>query len=333
MTDPGGPGAAERDTSDGVRRWAATAWAVLNGRTVRILVLLAAVGLGAAAVVDDWNQVRAGLPRLGPLPLAGALPAVLVAQGATLLSWRAVLSGLGSPLPPGVAARIFFVGQLGKYLPGSVWPALTQMVLGERHGVPRVRSVTALALTLVLSLATGGVLAGILLPVRLGGPYLWLVAAVPPGLACCHPRLLGSLLGRALRRVGRPVPRDRPSAAAWAVAVGWALVAWLAFGVQILVLAVALGGSAAAAWPLAVGGYALAWCAGLVVVIAPAGAGVREVVLVAVLTPVLPHGEGTLLALVSRLLVTLGDIGCAVLAGALPTRRAVCESPPGDALP
>ena len=47
---------------------------------------------------------------------------------------------------------------------------------------------------------------------------------------------------------------------------------------------------------------------------APAGAGVREVVLVALLSPVLGVGAATAVALVSRVLTTAGDLLAAGLA-------------------
>ena len=49
--------------------------------------------------------------------------------------------------------------------------------------------------------------------------------------------------------------------------------------------------------------------------LAPPGAGVREVVLVASLSPVLGAGKATAVALVSRLLTTVGDLLAAGLAG------------------
>ena len=47
---------------------------------------------------------------------------------------------------------------------------------------------------------------------------------------------------------------------------------------------------------------------------APAGAGVREVLLVALLSPVLGVGAATAVALVSRVLTTVGDLLAAGLA-------------------
>ena len=78
---------------------------------------------------------------------------------------------------------------------------------------------------------------------------------------------------------------------------------------------------------------ALAWLAGLVVVVAPAGAGAREGALVAVLATVMPTTAGLVVALLARLVVTSADL---VLAGAaaLAVRRTVPASPtPADPEP
>lgn len=301
--------------------WRGLVQRLLGSRPVKIAFVLAALALGVYAVVDQWAQVRAGLGRLGAGPVVGAFVAVLANEAAIMLSWRAVLAGLGSEVPLVPASRIFFVGQLGKYLPGSVWPALAQMELGHQRGVPRARSVTAFALTLVVSFASGLLVAGVLLPVADFGRYAWLLAIVPVSLAALHPRVVGPGLDKLLRLVRRPPLEHRPDAATLAVSAAWAIAGWAAFGLQTYVLATALGAPAGRAALPAFGGYALAWCAGLVVVFAPAGAGVREVVLVAALVGVLPRGDGTLLALLSRVLVTAADVLCAALAGAGAARR------------
>ncbi|MBX6168438.1 MAG: flippase-like domain-containing protein, partial [Thermobispora bispora] len=111
-------------------------------------------------------------------------------------------------------------------------------------------------------------------------------------------------------------------------ACGWALAGWAAYGAHLALLVHGLGATGAAAVPLSVGAFALAWCLGLVVVIAPAGAGVREVAIVAALAPVLDQGSAIAAALCSRLVVSIGDLVCAALAGLaswrlLAGRRAV----------
>jgi len=79
------------------------------------------------------------------------------------------------------------------------------------------------------------------------------------------------------------------------------------------VLVVGLGAGALEALPVAVGAFALAFSIGPLLVVLPAGAGVREAALVVLLLPVLGVAEATAVALTSRGLLMLTD---GVLAGA-----------------
>ena len=84
---------------------------------------------------------------------------------------------------------------------------------------------------------------------------------------------------------------------------------WAAYGVHLLLL---LRGRPLEQGPsltlLSLGGYALAWTVGFLVVVAPAGGGAREVALVVALAPVLDRAGAVAVALVSRVLMTVGDL-------------------------
>lgn len=299
----------------------------LTSRAFRVIFLLATLGFGGYAVAGEWSDVRAALGDLGPLPLIGALVAALLAAVAAMLVFRVLLASLGSPLRSTVAARIVFIGQLGKYLPGSIWPVLAQMELASAHQVPRRRSATASVLALLVSLLGGLLTALVTLPFVAGAgrEYWWALLAVPVLLVCLHPRVLNPVLGRLLRLARRPALEHPLTGRAVAAATGWSVVSWLFYGLQMWLLALPLGGLDGRLVLLAVGGFAFAWSVGFLVIPAPAGAGIREVVLVAVLSPVLSVGAATAVALVSRALLTVCDLltaGAAGWAGRLATVRA-----------
>ncbi len=90
-------------------------------------------------------------------------------------------------------------------------------------------------------------------------------------------------------------------------------MAYTCFGAQAWVLAADLGSAPWTALPLAIGGYALATAAGIAFLIAPAGAGVRELVIVATLATVIATPAAVAVAIVSRLANTGAD---ALVAGA-----------------
>ncbi len=276
------------------------------------------VALAVWAVAAEWSDVRAAAARLGPLPVLLAALATAVNVLLAGAMWRSALADLGSVLPVRVAARVFYLGQLGKYLPGSVWPMVMQAELGADHGVPRRRTATASLVALMLSVASAFGVVLLTLPVQNGvlpARFGWAVVLVVPLAVLLHPRVLGAVVDRALAVAGREPLEHRTSTAGTLRATGWAAGSWVGAGLQVWVLAVALGmrvspGTAA----LAIGGYCLAWAVGFVFVIAPAGAGVRELALAAVLAGELGRGEVLVVVLVSRVLFTAADLVAAGLA-------------------
>ncbi len=283
-----------------------------------------AIGLGSYAVARDWTHVWAALASLGVLTVAAALVSVLLALLATMQVWRRLLAALGSPLPARAAAQIMFVGQLGKYLPGSLWPVLAQMELGAAHQVPRRRSATAAVLTMLLSLLTGLFAALVALPFfARSHRYWWAFLFAPVLVVLLHPRVLNPVLRRLLRLARRPDLEMPLTGRAILTASAWALVSWVFYGLQIWLLATRLGAPDGKTAPLAVGGFALAWSAGFLVVFVPAGVGVREVVLIAALHPVLHVADATaVVALVSRVLLTAGDLLTAAASAGYARRSA-----------
>ena len=289
----------------------------LTGPPVRAAFLLIAIALGVYAVARQWTQVRSGFAELGPLVLVAALALALLTCYATFWVWRGLLAAFGSPLPRQDAARVFFVGQLGKYVPGSVWSVVAQMELGKKHEVPRSRSAMVAAVTMLVSLTSALLVAAATLPWASDSAtdgYLWAFAAVPVLLVGLHPRIANPALQRLFRLIKRP-PMERPlTGEALFQATTRSLTSWLLAGLHVWLLAIQLGAPVGQTFLLATGGFAFAWGVGFLIVFAPAGAGVRELIIVAALSPVLDPGKATAVALASRLVTILADLLAAGLA-------------------
>ena len=89
--------------------------------------------------------------------------------------------------------RVFYLAQIGKYLPGAVWPFVAQMELGKALGVPRQRSAVAGLLFVGLHCATGLLVASATLPFASPAAaehYWWVLALTPVLLVVLHPRVL-----------------------------------------------------------------------------------------------------------------------------------------------
>jgi uncharacterized membrane protein YbhN (UPF0104 family) len=294
---------------------------LIGSRPVRWAFVLAALALAAYAIAKDWAHIRVALGHLGFLAVAAALVSGVIAQILTSQMWRGLLASLGSPLPAGAAARILFIGQLGKYLPGSIWPVIAQMELGKAHKVPRSRSASASVLVMLLTLIVGLLLALVTLPFVAGAtPYRWALLITPVLLIMLYPKVLNSVIARLLK-LAKQAPLEAPlTGRGLSRALAWAVGVWICYGLQIWILATRLGAPAGETALIALGGFAFAWSVGFVIVFAPAGAGVRDVLLFAVLRPVLSPADATAVVLVSRVLLTAADLLTAAAAARLGRR-------------
>lgn len=277
------------------------------------LVLFALVAL---AVARDRSHVGATLSRISPLELGLAELLALLGLGASVLVWRTSLEELGSSVRVRQASKIYLIGQLGKYVPGSVWALFAQTQLARRVGVPRSRAMAASIVAVSINLVTGLTVGILVVPSVAHNDawrYLAVVALFLVLAASLSPPLLTRLVDLLMRILKRP-PLDRPvSWTGMLKASGWSLVSWLAYGLALWVIAFAAGAPAAGSLPLCLAGIALAMNAGFIVVMAPSGIGVREAVLVAALAPVLDTSAALAVALVLRLLFTLADLVAAAV--------------------
>lgn len=277
---------------------------------VRYVLLAIVIGFAIAFFARQWGDITEAIVSIpaGSIMLSSVV--LLLGMLANVLSWTTVLNGLGHVVPLPRGAQIMLVGQLGKYVPGSVWAYLTQMELGRQYGVARAR-----VLVTALYAAGIGVVASLILGLSIvpelaaqHAAFGWLYLLLPVGLVCLHPAVMTWLSNLVLKLFRRPPLEHRVRASTIAVAVAWALLSYLLYGVHLQLLALGF----APATPLTVlqlgAALSLGFTASLIAFVLPSGAGVREFVVIAVLVTMMSLPDASALALVSRAMFTAGDL-------------------------
>ena len=289
---------------------------IARGRLKRHhLVHLLLAGFLAAAGWALWSRrddLGVALARLDWASVAAALVVGLLAVLALLMSWAAAVRDGGVELPLRDLVRIYAIGQVGKYVPGSVWPVVMQAQLARSRGASPLRvasgSLLALAISICVALAVGGAL----LPLsgdEARDRFWWVPLVALPALAGLHPKVLNRLLGWASRVLRRGSADFSHTWAGITRCAAWALLGNALFGAHLFVMVRALDAGGTRGFLLSVAAYALASGIGVLVIFMPAGAGVREVVMTAVLAPVLSLDAALVIALVSRAVLVVVDLG------------------------
>ncbi|MFN2497117.1 MAG: hypothetical protein ABR608_14615 [Pseudonocardiaceae bacterium] len=283
----------------------------------RVLFLGSALGVLVWRLAADAEGAVEAVWKIGLPAVLGSFLAAAAGVGAAGLAWRSLLRGVGAPLDLPGTARVFFTGQLGKYIPGTVWAYVAHARLGREHGISASRTTAASVLFVLAHTATGAVVAGLVLPFA-SGPVFdrfgWVALLAPLLLASLHPRLVLPVLCWLHRVLGRGSAPEGVCGTAILCALAWLTVTWIGYGISMLLLItpVTRADNDALLVSVALGGFALAWTVGFlaggVLVVSPAGLGVREVVLLMVVGPVLAGGgAAAAVVLLSRVVHTLAD--------------------------
>lgn len=292
-------------------------------RVVQFVAFLVVVAFAGLFVHDRWGAIVSGLRSISVPDLLLAVVLVLVGLFASMMAWRSVLIGLGSTLPVSTAARIYFLSQLGKYIPGSVWPIAAQTQLSREYGVPAARAAFAAFTQIVVVVVVGAVVGAVLLvgasPETLHS-YWWVLIVATLGIAGLLPPVFNRLLRTALRLIRRSGQYSRVPGAAIGTSAVWSIAMWAAFGGHLAALLRGAAEPGPNLLVLATGAYAMAWVVGFVIIVLPAGAGAREAALVLGLAPILGPGAALGVAVVSRFLMLVGDFVTAAVA-ILASRR------------
>jgi uncharacterized membrane protein YbhN (UPF0104 family) len=289
-------------------------------RIIRVVFVATMVVLLAVALAQRGPTLWQQSSRLSFPVLLLAFVACLGGLMSSLMVWRSILADLGSRLSVMDAVRVMFIGQLAKYVPGSVWPILGQMELAADRGVPRTRTAVSVMLSSAVMVWTGGLVGAVALPFIAIGPagrYLWVLLAAPIIMILLSPPVLNRSLRLLLRMLRRPWLYQAVTLRGLAVSTAWAMLGWTLNGVMIYVLTARIVGHGGEVLAVAIAGYALSWVAGFLFIIAPAGAGVREAVLVAVMDLQNTATIGLTVALVSRALAVVADALAGATAAAL----------------
>jgi glycosyltransferase 2 family protein len=275
------------------------------GTAVGLVLVVACVVFVGRRLATEWDAARDALASAswGWLALGVLLAAAAMATMAD--GWRRVLATLGAPVGAAAAQAWYFVGEIGKYLPGSVWPLIGRAELARRGGVPRAVAYQSVALSLLLLyLAAVPVGAGVVGPIG--------VALGIAGLLALHPAVVRRLLDLARRLTGRRLELVVPTVRQSLVLAAGYLPTWLLVGTAMWAIPRALDPSAG--WVEVVPAAAASWLVGFAAVPVPGGVGVREATFVAAATG-LAAGVAPATAVVARLVfVAVDAAGAAALA-------------------
>jgi uncharacterized membrane protein YbhN (UPF0104 family) len=298
------------------------------GKLVLAIAIIAAVG---RRFYLDLLELDPSTLTVRPvwLVLSGVL--YVLGLGFSVAFWVHLLRLFGQRPSVLTAVRAYYVGQLGKYVPGKAWALLLRGVLIRGPEV----SLTVAAVTAFYEVMTT-MAAGMLLAIGISVfeppsiPGLTWRPLFSVGLLLSLlglplvPAILNRLVSRVAARFQRTPSTHLSSLRTRTLAVGlvWTSGSWILMsaGLWATLQGVLIEPPELTAERglQCTGALSVAYVAGFLAIVVPGGVGVREVILRELLAALAPAGEIALAVLVLRLVWTAADVLVAGVAYALP---------------
>jgi glycosyltransferase 2 family protein len=289
---------------------------------LQIVFAAAVVWFAGRTIRDKWTAIEQAQLTIAPhWPWIILSTVIVLAMYLVLVEvWVIQLRAWGQRLPFIAAARIWFIANLGKYIPGKVVGLGTMFVLAERRGISPIAAVGSSVLATLI-----GVVAGLAVVMMTGANVVdvvlesngtpvprWVIGAVVAVSVVAllvAPLVVPRLAGIVARLSDtKTVLPSLPATTVWLVAAASAL-AWTVYGVAFQLFALGMLGHAAGGPSAYVAVYTASYLAGLLSLI-PGGLVVREAALVLGLAALnlATTPEAALLALTSRLWLTVLEL-------------------------
>jgi glycosyltransferase 2 family protein len=296
-------------------------------KSLSLVLGVTAVALLIRTGMAGWTELRNSDTSLQVGWLAASTALAAAAMTWIAGTWRQVMQLCGCELPTSTTVGAYYLGEIGKYVPGAIWPVVgrgelaRQQRLARQQPAEREPIYESVLLSLAYLFLAGLVVAfvGITASGFKGGWPLLLLLILPAGLGALHPQIAKPVLAKATKLThgkfkAPTLPEWSISAQmivryipAWLFVVGSSWCASRAIALSIPLMSL-------------VGATCLGWVAGFVFIPAPGGLGPRELVFTMLLAHNIRPGQAALFAVATRIsFIAVDALGAAV--GALTLRN------------
>ena len=292
---------------------------------IGVAIGIAGVAFVVRTLVSKWDEVSDAFSQVDAINLLLSLLFGLAAMTSIGWIWVTMIVARSHNVRHRNAMSWYFTGQLGKYVPGGIWPIVGRAELAVRNGIPRLDAYASTGLSLVTTYAAAVVTIGIGAAATTGHRLIAILIAI--GLivtyvAFAQPSLRAVLIRVASRISSSASSLTDPKRLARLTVLH--IPAWILMSLSTSVTATAFGANIGIADMLFI--TTTSWLAGFVVVGVPGGIGVREAVFTSLAGGIIGTPMAISLALMSRVVFIAVDLSGALISNVISRLNSSAKS-------
>ncbi len=293
-------------------------------RILQILLIAVLFYFIGSRIISNWSEISGYEWHINYALLALSLLVMLLALGVMSSVLEKIIAFFGKHISYPKAFKIAYLSQLGRYIPGKIWQVPAMVYLAGKEGVGKGEAVTVFALAQLFAtspailvavpmlLFTGAIVSESI-DLRTIGYILALVVVASIGILL-KPEWLSRLMNFALKKIGKAGVEFRIKKKSGGLILLMYYIGWNLYGLAFYLFLISVSGFPTGHVLQASGIFCAAYLIGYWSIFAPGGIGVREAVLVILLTPYLGPGMSAAVAAAARLWSIIGELIASAIA-------------------
>jgi glycosyltransferase 2 family protein len=290
-----------------------------------VTIGIAGVAFVAKTLVSKWDEVSNAFSQVDAINLVLSLLLGLAAMTSIGWIWVTMIAVRSHNVRHRNAMSWYFTGQLGKYVPGGIWPIVGRAELAVRNGIPRLDAYASTGLSLVTTYAAAVVAIAIGAASTSGHRLVAVLIAL--GLVTAYIAFSQPSLRAVIIRIASRISSSTSSLTDPKRVVRLTVLhvpAWILMSLSTSVTATAFGAHIGIADMLFI--TTTSWLAGFVVVGVPGGIGVREAVFTSLAGGIIGTPMAVSLALMSRVVFIAVDLTGALVSSVISRLNSSAKS-------
>ena len=295
-------------------------------KLIKAALTLVVVYFAGKQIVGNWDEVRAHEWHINWWLLSLSVGLHLFAFAFFSQVWCLLMRGFGYRVPLRHGFKIAYIANLGRYIPGRIWPIFGMVYVAKQMKISEPVAVASWGMALLFGMPPSfvvGFATVLLYPQMLAsslstyvglGMYIVAAATVLISLLLIFaPNKSLALANLCLKLIKRqPIEFNIAMRDAVGVYLGY-MVGWMIYGLAFWVFLHAVTENPGVPLLVGIGAFIIAYQIGYLAIFTPGGLGARELVMISLLTPYLgPLAAG--IAVAARIWNTASDIIASAIA-------------------
>lgn len=271
-------------------------------QSLKVIVMLIIFTVMIYYLANNWSSLKEYDLTFNPIFLIISFILLGLSHILASIGWNLILKLLKSNIPQKSASGIYFISQLGRYIPGKVWYILGRVGMTRKFNIPKRIIILSGFLELVLVMASASIiflLALIFFPIipEIQNYLPYLTTLIILILIGIHPKSLNLIL-KILKKTEIKI---KLSYLKILLTLLFFTVVWLIKGIAFyyLISSITILDISNLFWIISV--FSISWVIGYLILITPGGIGAREGLIIYLLTPLFPLPLTIAISLLTRI--------------------------------